>query len=116
MIVHDNERFIKYLRKFIVTSNDNCVEIDNELYVDKIYEEFKPDWILIDINHKKIKSFVFAEGIKTKYPAARFIMIADYTDERLKIKAHEVGAYAFVSKENLFELYDLVHSENNLSK
>ena len=110
LIVDDNERFRTYLRNLIIKKEDECVELDDGLQVSSAYNEFRPDWVLLDIRMKNVSGFKAAEKLKKDFPEARFAIVSDYSDERFRKKASNLGAAAFISKENLFELYELIHS------
>ena len=109
LIVDDNERFRTYLRNLIIKKDDECIELDDGSKVSSVYKEFKPDWVLLDIRMKDVNGFEAAEELKKDFPDARFAIVSDYSDERFRKKASNLGAEAFISKENLFELYELVH-------
>ena len=110
LIVDDNEGFRKYLRNLIIKNEDECVELDDGLNVNSVYNEFKPDWVFLDIRMKNVNGFKAAEELRKNFPEARFAIVSDYSDNQFRERASKLGAAAFISKENLFDLYDLVHS------
>jgi two-component system, NarL family, response regulator DegU len=109
LIVDDNKQFRAYVRELILTKEDECRELDDGLNVNAVYKEFSPDWVLLDIRMKKMDGFTAAEQLKKNFPDARFAMVSDYADERFRTRAAKLGAAAFIAKENLFELQNVIH-------
>ena len=108
LIVDDNEIFRKYLREFIAGNNDECAELDDGIDVNKIYKSFMPDWVLLDIVMKSVNGFEAAVNLKKEFPAAHIAMVSNYNDDKFQNKAREVGAAVLVSKENLYELIEVI--------
>lgn len=109
LVVDDNDEFREYLCKYIVTQNDECIELDDGLNVKTVFESFNPDWVLMDLQMKSIHGFEAAKDLIEKYPEAKLIFVSNYTDKHFQKKAQFVGAVALISKENLEEVYKIVH-------
>lgn len=116
LIVDDNETFRAYLREFITRENDEFVELDDGLNVSSVYKEFKPDWVLLDIVMKNVNGIKAAENLKKDYPEATFAIVSDYSDDVYRKRAAKLGCAAFISKENLFELVEIIQSKVNDKK
>jgi two-component system, response regulator YesN len=110
LIVDDNEQFRVYVREMLLKPGDECRELDDGMCVNTVYGEFKPDWVLLDIRMKKMNGLEAGERLKKEFPSARFVMVSNYDDQRFCQKAKSLGAEAFVAKENLCELYDVIHA------
>lgn len=68
------------------------------------YQSGLPHWVLMDIQMPRVDGFTASRQIKARYPDARICIVTDYGDARTRRLAQEVGATAFVLKENLEEL------------
>jgi DNA-binding NarL/FixJ family response regulator len=108
IIVDDNEQFRAYVRELLVKPGDECRELDNGLLVNDVYNEFRPDWVLLDIQMKPMDGFKTAERLREHYPDAQFAMVSNFCDARFRKKAQMLGAAALISKENLQDLAELV--------
>jgi len=72
------------------------------------YEEFRPDWVLMDIGMKDMDGLSATEQIKKAHPDARILIVTDYSDVLFQKSATEAGAYALVPKDNLFEIPQVI--------
>ena len=111
LVAIENENIKQYLTKIIRNRNDSLLAFPNDpalFYC--IIDKYKPDWIIIDLNLKKINAFDLAEKIKMKFPGFNICMLSDVADERLIKKGKLIGADAFISKENLFDFYNIIYS------
>lgn len=111
LIVDDNKIFSTYLREFITKESDQCIELEDGQNVNSVYNEFKPDWVVLDIMMKNANGFKVAEKLKEEFPNARFVIVSDYPDAMFRKKAEELGAAAFISKEDLFELNKIIYGK-----
>jgi DNA-binding NarL/FixJ family response regulator len=108
LIVDDNEQFRAYLREILLKPEDECRELDDGSGVNEAYREFRPDWVLLDIRMPKINGFEAGRRLKQSYPEARFITISNYSDARFRQMAQQIGAAAFVAKDNLEALPEII--------
>ena len=68
------------------------------------YRQHRPDWVLMDIKMEEMDGLLATRQIKEVFPDARIIIVTGYDDARLRDAAHRAGACAYVRKENLLEL------------
>ena len=72
------------------------------------YQTNLPHWVLMDLQMPRVDGFTASRQIRAAYPNAQICMVTDYGDARTRRAAQEVGATAFVLKENLEELRTLL--------
>lgn len=72
------------------------------------YQATLPDWVLMDLRMPRVDGFTASREILSSYPDANICLVTDYGDARTRKLATEVGARAFVLKENLEELKTLL--------
>lgn len=72
------------------------------------YQTNLPHWVLMDLQMPRLDGFTASRQIRAAYPNAQICMVTDYGDARTRRAAQEVGATAFVLKENLEELRTLL--------
>lgn len=68
------------------------------------YQTHLPNWVLMDLQMQRVDGFTASREIRASYPNANICIVTDYGDARTRTLAREVGATAFVLKENLEEL------------
>lgn len=112
LIVDDNEGFRTYLGELLKNRNDECVELDDGFSVSSVYNDFRPDVVLLDIVMKKVNGFEAAEKLLKEFPQSHIVFVSDYSDERFREKAKKIGVEDFISKENLFELFQVIEKIN----
>jgi CheY-like chemotaxis protein len=77
------------------------------------FEDLLPDWLLMDINMLPVDGLTAMRTILEKHPDARIIVISQYQDARTRDTALAMGAYAFVGKEDLTSVGDLIQVETD---
>lgn len=113
LIVDDNTEMREYLRDLIVRDGDVCIELDDGKDVNMVYKNTFPDWVILDLQMKQVNGFRAAEKLKKNFPHSRFVIVSNYTDIPYRQKALQLGAVAFISKENLFDLYTLIYGKQD---
>ncbi len=108
LIVDDNERFREYLREVITERGDSCAELSDGKELNKVYEFYEPDVVLLDIRMKEVGGFEAARSLVNNCPDACIIIISNYSDKYFRAKALKVGAKAFLAKDNISALWQIV--------
>jgi CheY-like chemotaxis protein len=108
LIVEDNasvRRLIKTIVAGVAAQIHECADGAEAL---EAYIAHRPDFVLMDIQMKPVDGITAARRIKAADPAARIIIVTDYDQADLREAARQVGACAFVAKDNLLELVPLL--------
>ena len=108
MIVEDNEEMRILIRSFLEDMAETITECTDGSEAVRAYAQFKPDWVLMDIKMKVMDGIVATSKIKALYPDARIAIVTDYDDKHLRDAARNAGASAYLLKENLFDLRQLL--------
>lgn len=104
MIVDDNPKIRKLIKQEICEEEDYVIECaDGEEVLTK-YEDYLPDFVLMDVKMEKINGITATKMIKEKFPEAKIIIITDFNSSSFRSAAKTAGAIAFVLKENLCEV------------
>jgi DNA-binding NarL/FixJ family response regulator len=83
------------------------------------YESSHHDVVLMDINMQPIDGLTAAKEILSRHPGARIIIVSQHQDARTRQTALAIGVTAFVGKDDLTPLRDLLvktHSQFSVSK
>jgi CheY-like chemotaxis protein len=111
LIADDNpdvRRMIRYLLEDIDTEVVECSDGGAAI---EAFEDLRPDWLLVDINMQPVDGLTAMRTILEKHPGARIIIISQYQDARTRDTALAMGANAFVGKEDLMSVRDLIRAD-----
>ena len=72
------------------------------------YAVHLPDWVLMDIRMKEIDGFTAIRQIRAVFPNARIIVVTISKGDDMREAARSAGAVAFVVKDNLLELRQIL--------
>lgn len=110
MIVDDNPRMRRMIRAMVSSEAEDIVEFDDAARAVEEFPRSMPDLILMDIVMKEMDGIEATRALTKRYPSTRVIIVSQYGDEDLRKAAFEAGAVAYVSKEKLTTLGDVVRS------
>lgn len=72
-----------------------------------MFEEFQPDWTVMDLMMPTMDGLTATAGIKARCPNARVVIVTEMRSPEYRKAALHGGACAFVLKENLHTLPQL---------
>ncbi len=108
LIVEDNPLMRALIRETVCDFAEVITECEDGDEAFAAYQINLPQWVLMDLQMPRVDGFAASRQIKASYPNAQICMVTDYGDARTRRAAAEVGATAFVLKENLEELRTLL--------
>lgn len=73
-----------------------------------VYTAHRPDWVLMDLRMKKTDGLAATRQIKVAFPDARIVVVTVCQGEDMREAARAAGACAYVVKDNLFDLRQLL--------
>ena len=104
MIVDDHAGARQMIREMLTFPGVTLCECaSGEEAVTKV-NEFKPDWITMDVRMPGMNGFQAATMILNEHPAARIVVVTTDNHPYLRRMARVVGAVACYCKEDLAEL------------
>ena len=111
MIVDDHADMRRMLRSIVSLGSSDVHEIiecsDGEEAL-KQYTIHRPDLVLMDIQLKAMNGFEVTERIHAMDPLAKIVFVTSHDTPMYRTKARELRAKAFISKDNLTELDQLI--------
>ncbi len=72
------------------------------------YEVNHPDFVLLDINMQPLNGLTAAKEILSRHPEAKIIIVSQHQDTQTRETALSIGITAFVGKDDLTPLRDLI--------
>ncbi|MCF8266125.1 MAG: response regulator [Melioribacteraceae bacterium] len=108
LLIIENKDLISYLTDLINRNEDDCLLSDEITKSHLLVKSYTPDWVIIDLNLIEINSFELAKRIKEEKPKINICILSDMLDKRLQNKAKSLGVECFLSKESLYEIYEII--------
>lgn len=117
LIVEDNPQMRRALRMLIGDQAITYYECSDGQEALAAYQQYRPDWVLMDLKMPGMDGLAATAGICASDPAARVLIVTNYDDPALREAARLAGAFGFVPKEDLLELRTLINpSPGHLAK
>lgn len=104
MIVDDHAGVRDLIRKLLATPGDCLLECATGDEAVARAQDFHPDWVTMDVRMPGRSGIETARAIRRVCPTAQVVMVTSYDQPFLRESAKEVGAAAYVLKDNLAEL------------
>lgn len=108
LIVEDNARMRGMIKTVVGDLADEIFECDDGDDALSVYEQCKPDWVLMDIRMQHTDGLTATRQIKAAFADAKIIVVTNYNDLKLKEAAVSAGAFGYILKENLPEIRDIL--------
>lgn len=96
------------IRELIEDIDPEIVECSDGGEAINAYESNLPDFVLMDINMQPIDGFTASKEILNRHPEANIIIVSQHQDVQTRATALTIGVMAFVGKDDLMSLRDLI--------
>jgi CheY-like chemotaxis protein len=110
LLVDDNTGVRRLLRRVIAELEATVVECSDGAFALAAYTDNHPDIVLMDIHMPLLDGLAATRHIRRHDPSAKVVIVTDYGDDQLRTAASEAGACAYVVKQNLTHLAELIRS------
>jgi CheY-like chemotaxis protein len=108
LILEDNEQMRRAIKTCLADVTEEifeCTDGDAALFT---YGRYRPDWVLVDLEMTGLSGFEATRQIKLAYPEAQIVVFTNYDGGDLRVAAKEAGACAFIVKENLIAVREIL--------
>jgi two-component system, NarL family, response regulator LiaR len=110
LIVDDNQQVRRMIRALVEDMVDEFIECEDGSLALAAYSEHRPDWVLMDVEMKEMDGLTATSRIIEAFPQAKIVVVTRYRDPKIREMALRNGARAFVLKDNLLELREIISS------
>ena len=103
VLVIDDDKLVCSSLKIILSSNPNIHVLgtgNSGIDAIRLYEELKPDILLMDIRMEEMSGLDAGEQILRKYKNAKILYLTTFLDDDYIIKALNIGATGYMLKQN----------------
>jgi CheY-like chemotaxis protein len=108
LIVDDNQNMRRAIKLVVKDLVEQIYECEDGSVALAAYAQHLPDWVFMDIRMKHIDGLTATRQIKTAFPDARIVIVTVCHGADLREAAKAAGAYAYVIKDNLLELRQIL--------
>ncbi len=108
LIADDDARMRRILRQAVSNLASEVHEACDGAEAVEAYAVQRPDWVLMDLRMKPVDGLRATARIKGRFPEARIVIVSQYDEPELRAEATRAGALAYVLKENLRELLEIL--------
>ena len=120
VLIVDDDKFVTSALKAILEASGNvtvpATGTDGSEAI-KLYEEYKPDILLTDIQMNGLSGLGATEKILEKYPDAKILLLTTFLDDEYIIQALKLGAKGYLLKHNyesILPALEAVYSGQNV--
>jgi DNA-binding NarL/FixJ family response regulator len=111
LIVDDNSVMRRTIRRVVSEFAGEINECDDGAKALSAYEQYQPDWIVMDVEMHEKDGLTATREICAAYPQAHIVIVTKHGDAEMREAAEKAGAYGFVAKENLLDLRGILESD-----
>ena len=108
LIVDDNQKMRRMMRSLVEDLDGDIRECADGAEAVSACEQRQPDWILMDAQMQPMDGFTATRKIKSFFPETKICIVTNHADQKTRQAATDAGANAFVCKDNLMSLRDLI--------
>src|SRR5690349_22972634 len=108
LIVDDNASMRRLIRNVIEEVADVVGECGDGVGAVAACATLQPDCVLMDIRMEGMDGITATRQIAADWPAARICIVSEYDDAELRAAARRAGACAYVVKDDLLSLREML--------
>jgi len=111
LIADDSAAMRRTIKTILAESAHEFLECSDGSEALELYSRYQPDWVLMDIRMQPMDGITATRKLRATHPSARVVIITNYNDPQLRADASEAGACAYVLKDDLSKLLEIIARE-----
>ena len=108
LIVDDNSGMRQLMKSIVSKACDAVFEREDGDEVLEAFTTLRPDWVLMDVEMKRMDGLKATSDLVSCYPEANVIIVTKHDDMQTRLSAAEAGARFLIGKEDLLSLVPLI--------
>jgi CheY-like chemotaxis protein len=108
LIVDDDRQMRSLIRSIVADLADSIIECGDGAEAQACYAEHHPDWVLMDLMMPQVGGLAATRQIMASDSMARIVIVTGHESQSLREAARSAGACAYVSKDNLLDLREIL--------
>ncbi len=108
LIVDDSAEMRQLLKSIVKKTADEVIECEDGDEVLAAFVACKPDWVLMDVEMKRMDGLRATANLVKLHPQAKVIIVTQHVDVHTRVAASEAGARFFIGKDDLLSLRSLI--------
>jgi CheY-like chemotaxis protein len=108
LIADDDPRMRRMVKQTVAGLAGEVYEAGDGAEAVAVCAELRPDWVLMDLRMKPMDGLRATAAIKARLPQTHIAIVTQYDDDALRAAAVRAGACAYVLKEDLLQLRDIL--------
>lgn len=108
LIVDDNREMRQLMKSIVSEACDEVFECEDGDEVLDAFTAHRPDWVVMDVEMKRMDGLQATSDLLSRYPQARVIIVTKHEDLQTRLAAAEAGARFLIGKEDLLSLLPLI--------
>ena len=108
LIVDDNREMRELMRRITGKVSRQIFECEDGDEVLAAFMQHHPDWVVMDVEMKRMDGLQATAGLTKQYPEAKVIIVTNHTDPQTREAASEAGARYFLGKDDLLLLRRII--------
>ena len=113
LIVDDNLEMRQLMKSIVSKVCDQIFECEDGDEVLTAFTAHRPDWVLMDVEMKRVDGLKATSDLMSRYPEARVIIVTKHGDIQTRLAAREAGARFLIGKEDLLSLLPLIEDRES---
>jgi CheY-like chemotaxis protein len=108
LIVDDSAPMRATIRSLLGDRDYAIIEAADGIAAVEAFERLRPDWVLMDVSMPRMDGIAATRRMLALDAGARVVMVTDYRDRAIERAARDAGAIAYVQKDDLLRLLDIL--------
>jgi len=108
MLIVDDSAAMRRCIRDVLPSTDEKFECSDGAEAIRAFAAHHPDWVLMDIEMKKLDGLSAARQIRADWPEARIIIVTAHDRRRFREAASQLKVDGYVLKDHLEEINQIV--------